>query len=72
MVEHIALVVLIFVIVFQGWQAIEERKAVDIREKDLLNRIMAGNYAHYVQGEELQRQHDSPFPVDLPEKGIPI
>lgn len=67
----LTVLVLLLVIIFQEWQAIERRKAWDVERKDLLDRIMAGNYATYMQGVVVNRQMDKPSERE-PEQGIAI
>lgn len=40
--------------------------------KDLLNRLMSGNYNTYVQAELAQRQAEQVEEVDYEERGIPV
>jgi hypothetical protein len=69
----LAILILIFVILFQAWQIIEQRKAHETREKALLDRIMARNYEVYVNSEIVRDQAKQPAtPAFEEEHGIPV
>ncbi len=68
--EIIAFSVLILVIVYQGFQIYDQRKHLEARISNLLDRIMAKSYAEFVQGEVVKEQNK--VPVQYEEQGIPI
>jgi hypothetical protein len=71
----IAIVALFLVIVFQGVFIYMQKQDSNIREKDLLNRLMSRNYETFVQGEVIM----NPKPLSpeeiferQQERGIPV
>jgi hypothetical protein len=71
----IAIVALLLVIVFQGVFIYMQKQDSNIREKDLLNRLMSRNYETFVQGEVIM----NPKPLSpeeiferQQERGIPV
>ena len=72
-INWLAFLILIFVIIFQAWQIIEQRVASKLRENELLDRIMARNYAEYVNSEIVRDQAKQPSaPAYQEEHGIPV
>lgn len=69
--EMVAVVVLLLVILYQGWVNIEQRRYFEHKEKDLLNRLMADNYAQYVQAEVMTNPPKQPM-EPYEERGIPV
>ncbi len=75
--EIITIAVLIGVILYQGWQIYDEREHSARIEDELLNRIMARDYATYIQGEIAKEQVKKPLtPEEIyemqQERGIPV
>jgi hypothetical protein len=71
----IAIVALLLVIVFQGVFIYMQKQDSNIREKDLLNRLMSRNYETFIQGEVIM----NPKPLSpeeiferQQERGIPV
>jgi hypothetical protein len=77
MSEIVVLVVLVGVIIYQGWMIYDEREHSARVEDELLNRIMATDYAQYVQGAIAKEQVKRPLtPEEIfemqQERGIPV
>lgn len=76
--EIITIVALFLVILFQGWQLYDQRKAFTAEKKDLFNRIMSANYSTYVQGEVLQKESNEKRNLtdaeiyELQQRGVPV
>ena len=74
--EHIAIMVLIFVVLYQACCLHTQAKNNDARERDLLNRLMARNYETFVQGEVALKEGAAPLTpeeiYDLQERGVPV
>ncbi len=66
--DLIAILALVSVIFYQGYQIYDQRKQYELRISNLLDRIMARDYPMYVQGEAIKEQK----PVQYEEQGIPI
>ncbi len=75
--EIVAFVVLVGVILYQGWMIYDEREHSARIEDELLNRLMAKDYPMYVQGEVAKEQSKQPLTAEQiyemqQERGIPI
>jgi len=70
---EITIIVLIGVIIYQAIdRQLDKREAVK-RERELLNRLMARDYAQYVQAKITEKAYDKETPVEeQPEIGIPM
>jgi type II secretory pathway component PulL len=67
------IVVLIGIVGFQGWQLVNQRSAFENEKQDLLNRLMARDFAQYVQAEVVRTQAERPdLPENREEQGIPV
>jgi predicted Holliday junction resolvase-like endonuclease len=74
-IEIIVIVGLLLVIGFQGYLIYILTEKWDIKEKDLLNRILARNYETYVQAEVLQKEKpltEEDIYEQQRERGIPV
>ena len=74
-IEIIVIAGLLLVIGFQGYLIYILTEKWDIKEKDLLNRILARNYETYVQAEVLQKEKpltEEEIYEQQRERGIPI
>ncbi len=69
--EIIAFSVLILVIVYQGFQIYDQRKHLEARISNLLDRLMAKDYPQYIQAEVAKEQAKLPI-EPYEERGIPI
>lgn len=75
--EIVTVIVLLGVIIYQGWQNYDQRKTSEAIINNLLDRIMATDYAQYVQGEIAKEQVKKPMtPEEIyetqRERGIPV
>jgi hypothetical protein len=75
--ETVAILVLIGVILFQEWMHYSQSKNDEARISNLLDRVMATDYAQYVQGEVAKEQVKRPLtPEEIfemqQERGIPV
>ena len=69
---NIAVIVLIVVIIYQGViHQLDKREAVR-RESELLNRIMARDYAQYAQAKITEKFYDKEPENEEREYGIPV
>ena len=73
--EMIAIIILIGVILYQGVFIFLQKKDYNVKQSEMLNRLMARNYEVYVQGEiETQKKPltDSEIYAMKQERGIPV
>jgi hypothetical protein len=70
MSEIIAILTLILVIFYQGFQIYDQRKQYELRISNLLDRLMARDFPQYVQSEVVKEQ--AKVPVQYEEQGIQI
>jgi hypothetical protein len=70
MSEIIAILTLILVIFYQGFQLYDQRRQYEIRISNLLDRLMAKDYPQFIQSEVAREQNK--VPVQYEEQGIPI
>jgi hypothetical protein len=70
MSEIIAILTLILVIFYQGFQIYDQRKHYEARISNLLDRLMARDFPQYVQSEVAKEQ--AKVPVQYEEQGIQI
>ena len=70
-IQWVPIVVLVGLIIYQGWLIWHVQKVHDKTVRDLLDRLMSNNYATYVNGEAVREQFNKP-PVFEEERGIPL
>jgi FtsH-binding integral membrane protein len=72
--EWITIGSLLLVIVFMGWLVFHVQKVHELREKDLLDRIMAKDYNTFVNAEVVRETAKRPDQIyeDQQERGIVI
>jgi len=62
MTDIVLIIVLLAVIVYQGFINWLDRRDAKVREKDLLNRILSENFPEYVDGSQrLARKPEKPL-----------
>jgi len=72
--EVLAIVVLVGIILYQGWQNWAQRRFYEAKTNGLLDRLMARNYETFIQGE-MTRRGPVPWQYGQPpdeERGIPV
>lgn len=77
MAEYVAMLVLVAVMLFQAWIFRDQREAYEKRVQNLLDRLMAADYAQFVQGEVAKKHAERPLtPEEIAamneERGIPV
>jgi hypothetical protein len=75
--ELAAILILIGVILYQGWVNFDQRRYFEKKEQNLLDRIMANHYPTYIQGEVAKEQVKQPLTPEQiyemqQERGIPV
>lgn len=62
MTEAVLIIVLIFIVIYQGFINWIDRRDAKKRESDLLNRMLSENFPEYVDGtQRLARKPDKPL-----------
>ena len=70
---EIAIVVLIGILLYQGFIGWLDRREAKQRESELLNRLMARDYAQYAQAKITEKFYDKePVEGEQREYGIPV
>ena len=69
---EIAIVVLIGMLLYQGFLGWLDRKEAKQREGELLNRLMARDYAQYAQAKITEKFYDKEPEKEEREYGIPV